>query len=293
MIATQFSSPMKLQKAKKVKLSDFENESWLQAQIEQDPTILGLGDVVVLRRERRQSSGGKVDFLLHDPETDTMYEIEIMLGATDESHIIRTIEYWDIESKKNPSKEHRAVIVAEELTSRFFNVIYLMNRAIPIIAIQLDALQVDDGLILHFTKVLDIYETPEDTIALAAESTTRSYWESRANADSMVSADAITDLCRQLYDQLKVTWNKYHIAIGTQRQNFCWLHPRKKQIHCHCNLSVGPGHAEKANAILEQAGIPFTDRQSGELALSLSAKEIELKKEPLKQLFELAVQEYA
>src|SRR5947199_3281363 len=93
---------MKLQKAKKVKLSDFENESWLQAQIEQDPTILGLGDVVVLRRERRQSSGGRIDFLLHDPETDTMYEVEIMLGATDESHIIRTIEYWDIERKRYP-----------------------------------------------------------------------------------------------------------------------------------------------------------------------------------------------
>ena len=26
-----------------------------------------------------------------------MYEKEIQLGATDESHIIRTVEYWDIE----------------------------------------------------------------------------------------------------------------------------------------------------------------------------------------------------
>src|SRR5438876_6737950 len=127
---------MNLHKAQKVKLSDHFDELWLQHQIEDDPTVLGLGDVVVLTRERRQSSGGRLDFLLHNPETDTLYELEIQLGATDESHIIRTIEYWDIEKRKNPSKEHRVVIAAETITNRFFNVIYLLNRAIPIIALQ-------------------------------------------------------------------------------------------------------------------------------------------------------------
>src|SRR5215831_15010833 len=107
---------MKVRKAQKVKLNDYFDEVWLQRQIEEDPTILGLGELVVLRRERRQSSGGRLDFLLHDPDTETLYELEIMLGATDESHIIRTIEYWDLESRKNPSKEHRAVIVAERIT---------------------------------------------------------------------------------------------------------------------------------------------------------------------------------
>src|SRR5438552_2189146 len=156
---------MNIRKAQKVKLSDHFDELWLQHQIEADPTILGLGDVVVLRRERRQSSGGRLDFLLHEPETDTLYELEIQLGATDESHIIRTIEYWDIETRKNPSKEHRAVIAAENITSRFFNVIYLLNRAIPIIAIQVDILKLDSDLVLHFTKVLDVYEAPEDAVA--------------------------------------------------------------------------------------------------------------------------------
>jgi hypothetical protein len=222
-----------------------------------------------------------------------MYEVEIMLGATDESHIIRTSEYWDIETRKNPSKEHRAVIVAEQITSRFFNVIYLMNRAIPIIAIQLDALRLDDRLVLHFTKVLDVYETPEDSIALAAEATDRTYWEARANAESMASADAIIELCKRDYPQLKVTWNKGHIAVGTQRQKFCWLHPRKKQIHCHGNFNVGASNTDKAKAILEKAGIPFTDRQSGELSFALSAKEIDDKKAPLTEIFGLAIREYS
>jgi len=76
------------------------------------------------------------------------YETEVMLGATDESHIIRTLEYWDKESRRYLDKDHRAVIVAEEITNRFFNVIWLLNRSIPIIAIQLNALECDGKLIL-------------------------------------------------------------------------------------------------------------------------------------------------
>jgi len=45
-------------------------------------------------------------------ESTRRYEVEIQLGATDESHIIRTIEYWDIERKRYPQYEHTAVIVA-------------------------------------------------------------------------------------------------------------------------------------------------------------------------------------
>ncbi len=103
------------------------SERWVQDQIAEDPTILGLGDVVVKDKERMQPNAGRLDLLLQDPETLKRYEVEIQLGATDESHIIRTIQYWDIERKRYPQYEHAAVIVAEEITSRFLNVIQLFN----------------------------------------------------------------------------------------------------------------------------------------------------------------------
>ena len=61
------------------------------------------------------------------------------------THIIRTLEYWDIERKRYPQYEHTAVIIAEEITSRFLNVISLFNGAIPLIAIQVTAYELDDG----------------------------------------------------------------------------------------------------------------------------------------------------
>jgi hypothetical protein len=132
---------MEFRKSKPVSLKthDTYNEKWLQAQIADDPGLLGLGDLMSRTIERRQPRAGRLDLLLSDPETHTRYEVEIQLGATDESHIIRTIEYWDLGKSRYPQYEHVAVIVAEDITSRFLNVISLFNKAIPLIAIQLRA----------------------------------------------------------------------------------------------------------------------------------------------------------
>jgi hypothetical protein len=48
---------------------------------------------------------------MHYADTDLYYEIEIMLGNLNESHIIRAIEYWDIERQRRPQSDHRAVII--------------------------------------------------------------------------------------------------------------------------------------------------------------------------------------
>jgi hypothetical protein len=155
------------------------NEKWLQARLAESPAMLGLGDLDVKDRERSQPSGGRLDLLLQDPDTLRRYEVEIQLGKTDESHIIRTIEYWDIERRRYPQYEHCAVIVAEDITGRFLNVISLFNGYIPLIAIKLQAISENGDIGLVFTRVLDELplglddeddETPTD----------RNYWEKRA-----------------------------------------------------------------------------------------------------------------
>lgn len=99
------------------------NERWVQERIAEDPSLLGLGDLILKDKERIHPQGGRLDILCQDAESNRRYEIEIQLGKSDESHIIRTIEYWDIERKRYPQYEHTAVLVAEEITSRFLNVI--------------------------------------------------------------------------------------------------------------------------------------------------------------------------
>src|SRR5262245_58772910 len=148
---------MKYEKLTKLSLRSHPEltERWVQERITEDPSILGLGDVILKDMERLHSGAGRLDLLLQDADANRRYEVEIQLGKTDESHIIRTIEYWDIERKRYPQYDHTAVIVAEEITSRFLNVIGLFNGFIPLVAIQMQAFKLGDQVSLVFTTVLN------------------------------------------------------------------------------------------------------------------------------------------
>jgi hypothetical protein len=116
--------------------------------------VLGLGNVFVVERQRRQEKGGRLDLLLQLAE-DVRYEVELMLGPADESHLIRTIEYWDKERRRYPAYDHCAVLIAEDIATRFLNVITLFSGSIPIIAIQVNAVTIDGRTAVTFLRVVD------------------------------------------------------------------------------------------------------------------------------------------
>ena len=277
---------MEYKKAEQVKLSAVgKDEKWLQERINEDPSILGLGDLAVIQRERPQFTGGRIDFLMYDPEDAVRYEIEIMLGTLDESHIIRTIEYWDVERRRFPSLEHRAVIVAEDITNRFFNIIGLMNRAIPIIAIQLNAFKFGDNLFLNFVKVLDVIESGDEEEQGTQEIADRKYWESHASAKSIELFDALIRIVLAI-SQPRITYNKGHVAIGTQGRNFMWCHPRKGS-HIHFEVRVGE-ERDNLLAKLEEQGIEGNKSHRPEvLKVVLTAKELNENKDIITKLISI------
>src|SRR5258708_36224362 len=182
-----------------IKRTEQLTEKWVQDQIADDPALLGLGDLALKDKERIQASAGRLDLLLQDPESLKRYEVEIQLGATDESHIIRTIEYWDIERKRYPQYEHAAVIVAEDITSRFLNVIQLFNGAIPLVALKMTTYKVGDQFALTFVKVLDemAYGLVGDDEPVS-EITDRSDWESKATPKTLLATDELLKLVKQV-----------------------------------------------------------------------------------------------
>ena len=226
---------MELTKLKKISLKgnrEF-NEQWVQDRIAQDESILGLGNVVLKDKERIQPRAGRLDLLLQDLESLQRYEVEIQLGALDESHIIRTIEYWDIERRRYPQYEHTAVIVAEDITSRFLNVISLFNGMIPLMAIKMDALQVDNDRVgLVFTKIISpmsfgLIDEDEET----QETTDRAYWENKSSHETVAMADELLALAKQhCDDSLNLKYNKSYIGLerNSRAYNFFWIRPQKK-----------------------------------------------------------------
>ena len=151
------------------------------------------------------------------------YEVELQLGATDEAHIIRTIEYWDIERKRYPQYDHCAVIIADDITSRFLNVVSLFNGTIPLIALQMQALKVGDHTTLVFTTVMDeltqgMVDEDEDEDAEAAP-TDRAYWEQKVGTKETVAmADQALEIARTFDPSLELKYNKFYIGLARNGQ---------------------------------------------------------------------------
>ncbi len=231
-------------------------ERWVQDRIADDPAILGLGDLILKDKERMHPQAGRLDLLLRDPDSDRRYEVEVQLGRTDESHIIRTLEYWDIERKRYPQYDHVAVIVAEEITARFLNVISLFNGYIPLIALQMHAYAAaEDAVSLIFTTVLSERQLGSDEEDEMPEPTDRGYWETRVGKHSMESIDALTRIVKSIDPTFAAKYNKGYIGLARDGQplNFVVFSPKRQFVRIELRLD----RSEEVQAMLDQSGIDF------------------------------------
>lgn len=260
-------------------------ESWIQQQIAEDPSLLGLGDLIMKDKERMQPRAGRLDLLLQDAESKRRYEVEVQLGKTDEAHIIRTIEYWDIERKRYPQYDHCAVIIAEDITSRFLNIISMFNGSIPLIAIQMNALKFGDDIALVFTKVLD--EMPlglVDEDEEISEVTDRDYWIKRGSAETVKMADEMLELVKEFAEGFELKYNKFYIGLAKDKQpnNFTIFKPRKKDL----NIEIKHSQSDEMQKLIDDASLDDMgfDSKWGRYRIRLSKQDLKSKKEVLSEL---------
>ena len=216
------------------------NEKWVQQLIADDPSILGLGELILKDQERIQPKAGRLDLLLQDAETKRRYEVELQLGSTDEAHIIRSIEYWDIERKRYPQYDHCAILIAEDITSRFLNVISLFNGTIPFIAIQMQCIRIGDAVTLVFTTVVNelqrgLVDSDEDEEAAPAD---RVYWENRAPKSIVALADNVINLVKDKDSSLSLKYNRNYIGVSKDGRvfNFVTFRPKRSFIKTEISL---------------------------------------------------------
>ena len=257
------------------------DEYWLQDQIFENPTCLDLGQLESISKEKLQGSGGRLDLLLNDPEDDSMYEVEVMLGETNETHIIRTIEYWDNEKRRWPQRQHYAVLVAERITRRFFNVIQLLSNSIPIIAIQVSLLAIDGKKTLFFTKVLDPYVEADDGTSGDGRPHTREDWIRKAKW-TLDAADSLMEATSNILGAPVLNYLQNYVAITVGGNNYMWLHKRtlnKSLLICRIDQSL----QDNAAAILDAGNIAYV-RKPKSIRIVVDKEMIEKNAELFKSL---------
>ena len=264
------------------------NERWVQDRLSEDPGLLGLGDLILKDKERIHPSAGRLDLLFQDRDSNHRYEVEIQLGKTDESHLIRTIEYWDIERKRYPQYDHTAVLVAESITSRFLNVIALFNGFIPLVAIQMKALRIGDGVSLVFSTILN-----EMSLGLVdedeeGEATDRAYWEKIGSKATLEITDALLTMVRELDPNLSLKYNKFYIglAVNGQPNNFVVFRPKKDWVRIEPRLE----RSEQVQSLLDEAGLDAMeyDTRWGRYRIRLAKGDVTKHESALRELLKTA-----
>lgn len=251
------------------------DEYWLQDLIYNDPKVLGLGNLIAVNKEKKQLSGGRLDLLLKDPEQNAMYEVEIMLGETNPSHIIRSIEYWDNEKRKYPQRQHFCVLIAESFDRRYFNILQILSLNIPMIAIQADLLEVNGEHILNFTKLVDIYIEPEenDDEAAATEST----WQKDAPWVND-STHAFFEMLKPLSSNLTVRYTQSYISVSLASKNTYWFSKRSKPIMVLFFIIKDDEYVEEVKQLLESEGISYSYTRYKEFMITLNIEQLKAKK---------------
>ena len=246
------------------------DEYWLQDIIYDNPKVLGLGNLVPVNKEKKQSSGGRLDILLKEPEENAMYEVEVMLGETDPSHIIRSIEYWDNEKRKYPQRQHFCVLVAESFDRRYFNVIQLMSLNIPMIAVQADLLEVNGEKILNFTKIIDIYIEPEE-----AEEDIKVVNESSWTNDApwvIANAKELLNILKDQSGKMNLGFTQSYISINIDGKNAYWLHKRMKPMSTIAFLVKDDEKADAIKKLFESNDCVYTYNRYKEFLINVDTK---------------------
>ena len=260
-------------------------EKWVQTIIAKDATVLGLGELVLLQQERIQPSGGRLDLLFQD-DNKRRYEVEIQLGPVDESHIIRTLEYWDIERKRYPQYDHCAVLIAEQITSRFLNIVSLFNGTIPLIAIQMQAYMIGDHLTVIFTTVMDEMTrglVDEDEIGETTPAD-RAYWESKGSKATVALADQLLSIVHEFDPALDLKYNKFYIGLAKngRANNFVSFIPHKKSLLLQPDID----QSDEIDKKIEDVGLePLEyDKKWGRYRIPLGVEDVKKHGEFLKEL---------
>ena len=203
---------------------------------------------------------------------------------------MRTLEYWDIEKKRYPQYDHTAVIVAEEITGRFLNVISLFNGFIPIVAIQMRAIKLGDQISLIFTKVLEatrlgLVDEDEEQI----EVTDRNYWEERGSKKTLEMADELLPLIQSIAPDLSFKYNKFYIGMAGANgkvNNFVVMKPQKNSLRVELRLEKSEATQKK----LDDAGLELInyDARWGYYTIRLTKDDITKHQPVLKELLQTA-----
>lgn len=203
------------------------------------------------------------------------------------------IKYWDIERKRYPQYKHTAVLIAEDVDSRFLNVIHLFNGFVPLIVLKMTAYEINDGIALTFSKVLD-----EVNLGLVDEDepivtpTDRAYWENRSKINMLEFTDQLFALIKATNPDVELKYNKHYIGLANAgvATNYCEFVPRKESVTMAFKISQSAELTDRLDK--SDFEVLTYDSQWGQYRLKMKSMPSGEDKDLLIELIKIAMDNY-
>lgn len=152
----------------------------------------------------------------------------------------------------------------------------LLSGSVPLVAIQLDALRVEDHLLLNFVHVLDqtalrIDDTEEDS---GGGEVDRAYWNQKAGPELMkVCDEVLTVINGTASSPQELNYLRGYIGLRSNGvvRNFIYLAPKRTKKFTH--IAFSNSNSEKWKEKFEEAGIPVTAKRKGRFRISVTPDE--------------------
>ena len=151
--------------------------------------------------------------------------------------------------------------MAERITKRFFNVIRVLSDAVPLIAIQVNVIESPHGRSLHFTKILDVYEEPDDGPPSDNGTYDEAYWQGRSK-EVLEAARHLFELTRPIYTDTQLRYNKTRIVIRSGSSGYNQLSVQKgagKKVILGFRYGA---KREEIQELLESSSIDFHEKST-------------------------------
>jgi predicted transport protein len=182
------------------------------------------------------------------------------------------------------------VIVAEDITSRFLNVIALFNGFIPLVAVQMNAMRCGEQISLVCTKVLDQMMLGFEEEDEEPEVVDRSYWEKHATKDTVQLTDKLFELINTFAPSVELKYNKFYIGLAQdgRTNNFTTFQPQKNAVR----LEVRMSKSEDMESQISDKGLDLTDYTNwGTYRIRLSKADVKEQSQFLRELMKRAYEE--
>lgn len=166
--------------------------------------------------------------------------------------------------------------------------INLFNKSIPLIAVQMRALEVGGTLTLNAMTVLDLMALGTDEEDEPGQATDRAYWEARGTPASVALADRMLALVNDVTPGQVLKYNKFYIGLTRSGvvDNFVTFRARKDFLIAEFRIP----RTDELTARIDATGIDRMeyDKRWGRYRMRLTKDDIETHRDLLLDLTAMA-----